>query len=102
MWGGALNARLTLRAWQTAAVLASAAIGAAVLVEEVLHTTSGSVSYVVTNLAYPIGDTLLLALTLGVFTLTGWRPGLRWAFIGASLAALSLADAIYLFQGDAY
>ena len=80
------------------AVLAAAALGAAVLVEEVLRTTTGSTSVVVTNIAYPIGDTLLLALTLGVFTLTGWRPGLRWAFIGAGLAALSLADGIYLFQ----
>ncbi len=80
------------------ATLAAASLGAAVLVEKVLETTSGSPSAVVTNVAYPIGDTLLLALTIGVFTLTGWRPGLRWTLIGASLTALAIADGIYLFQ----
>ena len=57
------------------AVLAAAALGAAVLVQEVLNATSGSTSVVITNVAYPIGDSLLLALVLGVFTLTSWRPG---------------------------
>jgi PAS domain S-box-containing protein len=80
------------------AVLASAAIGAAVVVQEVLRTTSGSASVVITNVAYPIGDTLLVALILGVFTLTGGRPGLRWGLMGASLAAAGVADSIYLFQ----
>ena len=83
------------------AVLAAAALGAAVLVQEVLDATSGSTSVVVTNVAYPMGDTLLLALVLGVFTLTSWRPGVRWAVIGISLAGLAVADGIYLFQSSA-
>ena len=41
------------------AALGAAALGAAVLIEIVLETTSGSRSIVVTNLAYPIGDVLL-------------------------------------------
>ena len=80
------------------ATLAAAAAGATVLVEIVLRTTHGSVAVVVTNLAYPIGDTLLLALTIGVCALTGWRPGRRWAFIGAALIASALADGIFLVQ----
>src|SRR5207247_1466028 len=43
------------------ASLAAGALGAAVLVEVVLGTTSGSTSAVATNLAYPLGDVLLLS-----------------------------------------
>jgi hypothetical protein len=56
------------------------------------------VAVVVTNLAYPIGDTLLLALTIGVCALTGWRPGRYWAFIGAGFVAAAVADGIFLYQ----
>jgi len=80
------------------ASLAAAALGAAVLVELVLGTTSGSRSTVVTNLAYPLGDVLLLSLVFGVFSLTGWRPGIRWLLLGVGVLATTAADAIFLFQ----
>ena len=80
------------------AVLASAAIGAAVVVQAVVATNSGSTGAVITNVAYPIGDTLLVALIMGVFTLTGGRPGLRWWLMGLSLALAGVADSIYWFQ----
>jgi diguanylate cyclase (GGDEF)-like protein len=80
------------------AALAAAALGAAVLVELVLETTDGPLSTVATNLAYPLGDVLLLAAVFGVFSLTGWRPGRRWLLLGLGMLGLTLADAIYLFQ----
>jgi two-component system cell cycle response regulator len=80
------------------AALAAASLGAAVLVEVVLESTSGSLSTVATNLAYPLGDVLLLSLVFGVFSLTGWRPGQRWLLLGLGMLATTLADAIYLFQ----
>jgi diguanylate cyclase (GGDEF)-like protein len=80
------------------ASLAAAAFGAALLFEAVLETTGGSPSSVVTNLAYPLGDTLLLALVVGVFALSGWRPGRTWAFLGGALAASAIADGIFLYQ----
>ena len=83
------------------ASLACAALGAAVLFEEVLRTTSGSTAVIVTNLSYPLGDTLLLSAVAGVFVLTGWRPGRGWVLIGAGLAASALADGIFLFQSAA-
>ena len=43
------------------AALAAAALGAVVIVEAVLGNTSGSMSDVATNLAYPLGDLLLLS-----------------------------------------
>ncbi len=80
------------------AAIACSALGAAVLFEVVLRSTDGSTAVIVTNLAYPLGDILLLSAVAGVFALTGWRPGRMWALIGAGLAATAAADAIFLFQ----
>ena len=81
----------------TASVTA-AALGAAALVEVVLRTTEGSLSVVATNLAYPLGDVLLLSAVFGVFSLAGWRPGRLWLVLGLGVLATAVADAIYLFQ----
>ncbi len=80
------------------ASLAAAALGAAVLVELVLETTEGTRSTVVTNLAYPLGDLLLLSAVFGIFSLAGWRPGHRWLLLGLGMLATALADGVYLFQ----
>jgi two-component system cell cycle response regulator len=80
------------------AALAAAALGAAVLVELVLTNTAGSTSTVVTNLAYPLGDILILSAVFGVFSLTGWRPGPRWLVLGLGIIATTAADAVYLVQ----
>jgi diguanylate cyclase (GGDEF)-like protein len=83
------------------AALAAAAFAAAVIFELVADVTEGSTSVVVTNLAYPLGDVLLLSAVFGVFALTGWRPGLRWALLGLGVLSTTLADAVYLFQSAA-
>jgi len=80
------------------AALAAAALGAAVIFELVLESTEGSTSVVITNLSYPLGDVLLLSAVFGVFSLTGWRPGPRWLFLGLGVLSTALADAVYLFQ----
>jgi len=80
------------------AALAAAGLGAAVLVELVLESTEGSLSTVATNLAYPLGDALLLSAVFGVFSLTAWRPGQRWLLLGLGILATTTADAVYLFQ----
>ena len=80
------------------AALAAACVGAAVLVELVLEETEGPLSTVVTNLAYPLGDVLLLSMVFGVFALTGWRPGPRWLLLGLGMLATTVADGMYLFQ----
>jgi diguanylate cyclase (GGDEF)-like protein len=82
------------------AAFAAAAVGAAVLVDLVLESTEGSRSTVVTNLAYPLGDVLLLSAVFGVFSLTGWRPGQRWLVLGLGILATTAADAVYLFQSS--
>jgi diguanylate cyclase (GGDEF)-like protein len=86
------------------AALAAAAVGAAVLFQAVLEATEGSRAAVITNLAYPLGDILMLSLVVGVFALAGWHPGRMWLLVGLGFACSALADAIYLFQeaSDAY
>ena len=83
------------------AALAAATVAASVLLELVSSTTGGSLAAVATNLAYPLGDVLLLALVIGVFALTGWRPGHAWTLIGGGMIATTIADGIYLAQVSA-
>ena len=80
------------------AALAAAALGAAVIFEIVVGATEGSTSVVVTNLGYPLGDVLLLSAVFGVFSLTAWRPGLRWLLLGLGVLSTAAADIVYLFQ----
>jgi two-component system cell cycle response regulator len=80
------------------AAIAAAALGSAVLFEVVFRHTDGSTSVIVTNLAYPLGDVLLLSAVAGVFALTRWKPDRTWGLIGASLLAATIADGIFLYQ----
>src|SRR6266536_1423458 len=92
--------KLTPGAWLDGLIagFATAAVGASVIVQPVLDTTHGPTSAVITNLAYPIGDTLLIALVVCVFAATGWRPGRTWGFVGGALVVSGLADSLYLTQ----
>ncbi len=55
---------------------------------------------VATDLAYPVGDMLMLSLVMGVFALTAWRPGRAWTMIGLGLTAMAAADSIYAYQSS--
>jgi diguanylate cyclase (GGDEF)-like protein len=80
------------------ASLAAAAAGSSGLFVLVSATTGGSPAAILTNLAYPLGDLLLLTLVVGVFALTGWRPGAAWTLIGAGIVSVTIADAVYLVR----
>jgi two-component system, cell cycle response regulator len=80
--------------------LAVASIGEILFVQPILGTTQGRPLEIATDLAYPLGDVLMLALVIGVFALTGWRPGRAWGFIGAGLMAMAAADSIYAYQAS--
>lgn len=79
------------------AALSAGALGSAVIVEAVLDSTDGPFAIVATNLAYPLGDVILLSLVIAAFSLTGWRPGRVWWLIGAALLLFSVGDSIYLW-----
>jgi two-component system cell cycle response regulator len=59
---------------------------------------TGSTAAVLTNLAYPVGDILVLGVVVAIFGLTGWRPGRAWLILGAGLALNAIADVTYLVQ----
>src|SRR4051794_300916 len=80
------------------AALGSAAVAVALLLEPVLSSTEGSFLTVATDLAYPLGDALLLATIMAVLSVCGWRPGRTWLFIGAALMVTAIADGVFLRQ----
>ena len=80
------------------ASLAVAALGAAVVFDEVLSSTGGSTLVIATNLAYPLADVLLLALVVATFALTGWRFDATWAFVAVGFAVFALVDSAYLYE----
>jgi two-component system, cell cycle response regulator len=80
------------------AATAAAALAASVLVEVVVNSTHGSRLVVLTNIAYPIGDVLLLALLVFVFSVTRWQPGRAWTLVAAGLVLNAVGDGIYLYQ----
>ena len=78
--------------------LAVGALGAALVVGAI--TAPGVDSAVITlDLVYLAGDLVLLGFAVGVFALTGWRPGRAWALLGAGLATSAVSDAYFLYQG---
>ena len=79
------------------AAAAAGALAASVLVEVVVNSTQGSRLVVLTNIAYPIGDILLLALLVFVFSVTRWQPGRAWVLIAAGLILNTVGDAIFLY-----
>jgi two-component system, cell cycle response regulator len=80
------------------AATAAGALGSSVLVEVVANSTHGNTLLVATNIAYPIGDVLLLALIVFVFSVTRWQPGRAWTLIAAGLVLNTVGDAVYLYQ----
>ncbi len=80
------------------AALAVAALGAAVILDEVIDTTGGNALVIATNLAYPLADLLLLALVVVMFGLTGWRFDRTWALVAAGFAVFAVTDSVYLYQ----
>jgi diguanylate cyclase (GGDEF)-like protein len=78
--------------------LGLSALAAGLVLEPILTATGGSIAAVATNLAYPVGDLLLIIVAVGVVGLSGWRPGWMWALITLSLTAMAAADMVYLYR----
>jgi diguanylate cyclase (GGDEF)-like protein len=78
--------------------LAIAAAGAAVLYPAIERATQGDVEAVATNVAYPLGDLLLVGFVIGAVALTGWRPGRGLVLIALGLGVNAIANGIYLYR----
>jgi diguanylate cyclase (GGDEF)-like protein len=92
--------RIPASAWLDGlvAALGTAALASALLVDAIRDATGGAAISVAVNLAYPLGDVLLLALVVGSSVVGGhrWSRGRAEAALG--FLAFAAADAIYLFQ----
>jgi two-component system cell cycle response regulator len=93
-----LLARLRIREFQTSlwldgliAALGVGAVSGAILTPFITLDGSDTLGAAV-NIAYAIGDMLLLSLVVGVFSLTAWRPGRPWALLGIGLCLVGVAD----------
>ena len=91
--------RLPLSLWLDGIVggLAVAAVMAAVA-GPVLAVTGGSLAAVVTTLAYPLLDVLLLLVVTAVLALFHWRPPAGLWFFAGGLTSFVVADMVYLFH----
>ncbi len=78
--------------------LGAACVAAVLLFEPLIGASAEPGTLLLTDVAYPIGDLLLLAVVVGVFGLTGWRPGRSWTVIGAGFVATAIADGLFVYQ----
>jgi two-component system, cell cycle response regulator len=93
------NFRLSLWLDGLIGALATASVACAIAYGSIVHESASDLSAaVLTNIAYPAGDLLLLGFVVAIFGLSGWRPGRAWLLLGAGAALNAIADGIYLWQ----
>ena len=80
--------------------LGAAAICAAFAFHSILHAAGGSVLTAATNLAYPIGDLLLLSLVIGGTVLLSGRSTLPWFLLAAGISLNVIGDTANLFSSS--
>jgi two-component system, cell cycle sensor histidine kinase and response regulator CckA len=56
----------------------------------------GPTASVVTNLAYPFGDLMLIGLVVGALAMRGWRVDRRAGLLALGMAAFWVADSVFL------
>ena len=77
--------------------LALAALASQFVLPPIVAGTEGSLSDVIGDLIYPLGDLLLLAFVVSVLAITGWRPGRVLGTVAVGLALSAGADWISLY-----
>jgi diguanylate cyclase (GGDEF)-like protein len=85
-----------------AGALVAGALATALLYPVLRDATTGSPAAVATNLAYPLGDLVLMVLAAVGIALTGGRAGWGPTLVMAGLAGFVAADVAYLFAADTY
>jgi diguanylate cyclase (GGDEF)-like protein len=78
----------------------AAAVCAAFAFHSILHAAGGSVAAAATNLAYPIGDLLLLSLVIGGTVLLAGRSTLPWFLLAAGITLNVIGDTANLFSSS--
>jgi len=78
--------------------LTVAALGVAVVFGALLEVTGGAPVVVATNLAYPLGDLILVALAVSLVAITGWQLDRTFLLLLAGFLVFALGDSVYLLQ----
>ena len=80
------------------AALTVAAVACSLLLGPIQSATKGSLDAVATNLAYPLGDVVLLALLTALAVAQGFRLSRAALILVAGLVSATAADSLYLVQ----
>jgi diguanylate cyclase len=93
------SSRLVPATWLDGAVagLGAAALCAAFAFHSIAHVAGGGAAAVATNLAYPVGDVLLLAMVVGGSAVLSGNRGRAWLFVAAGCALNAVGDTFNLF-----
>jgi diguanylate cyclase (GGDEF)-like protein len=91
--------RFTAASWFDGLIgmLAAAALATSLLSPALVGLTEGKVAVVATNLAYPLGDLILISFITGALVVTGIRGASSMLAIGAGLLIWGIGDAYYLY-----
>jgi diguanylate cyclase len=80
--------------------LGAAGVCACFAFSTILSTTGGGVAAAATNLAYPIGDVLLLMLVVGGTAILPGRRSAQWILLAGACALNAVGDTFNLFQAS--
>jgi diguanylate cyclase (GGDEF)-like protein len=72
--------------------LTAATVVAAVALGPIVANDGATFSTVATNLAYPVGDLILLVVVVAALGVNGWRPSAGWLLIAGSMVVAAAAD----------
>jgi diguanylate cyclase (GGDEF)-like protein len=78
--------------------LALAAVGAELVFPAVVQSSRGSSAAIGVNLAYPVGDLMLLVFIALGFVLSSLRPGRQWLLLALGVMLNAIADMVYVYQ----
>jgi two-component system cell cycle response regulator len=92
--------RFSVASWFDGAIgaLGAAALATALFEPALIGLTDGRPAAVFTNLAYPLGDLLLIAFLTGALVISGVRRARVMILVGAGLVSFCAADVTYLYQ----
>jgi diguanylate cyclase (GGDEF)-like protein len=81
--------------------LGAAALCAAFAFHSIMHLTGGSSLATATNMAYPVGDLLMLMLVIGGTVLLSGRGTGQWYVLATGLTVIVIGDTFNLFSSSA-
>jgi diguanylate cyclase (GGDEF)-like protein len=76
---------------------AGAVFTAATLGDVLAQADTDEAASTLTNLSYPIGDLVLLVVSVAALAMVRWRPDPAWWLLGLGAAFFAVADTAYLF-----